>query len=92
MLSVALPGWLLLCNFFEDTNFSQPHAYLLACFYEVRLKFLRSHVCFHLGDCELCQQYQYSSREMIGHICNLETVEPQEIPIKVYVMFYNAFV
>ena len=27
--------------------------------------------------------------EMIGHICNLETVQPQEAPIKVCVMFYN---
>ena len=55
MLSVALPGWPLLCNFFEETNFCLLHAYLLACFYEVRLKFLRSHVYFHIGDCELCQ-------------------------------------
>ena len=27
---------------------------------------------------------------MIGQICDLETVEPQEIPIKVCVMFYNT--
>ena len=26
---------------------------------------------------------------MMGQICDLETVEPQEIPIKVCVMFYN---
>ena len=25
----------------------------------------------------------------MGQICDLETVEPQEIPIKVCVMFYN---
>ena len=27
---------------------------------------------------------------MIGQICDLETVEPQEIPIKVCAMFYNT--
>ena len=27
---------------------------------------------------------------MMGQICDLETVESQEIPIKVCVMFYNA--
>ena len=27
---------------------------------------------------------------MIGQICDLEAVEPQEIPIKVFVMFYNT--
>ena len=27
---------------------------------------------------------------MIGQICDLETVEPQEIPIKACVMFYNT--
>ena len=27
---------------------------------------------------------------MMGQICELETVEPQEIPIKVCVRFYNA--
>ena len=26
---------------------------------------------------------------MMGQICNLETVESQEIPVKVCVMFYN---
>ena len=27
---------------------------------------------------------------MIGHICNLETVQPQEVPVKVGVTFYNV--
>ena len=34
--------------------------------------------------------YQSVSQEMMGQICDLETVEPQEIPIKVCVMFHNT--
>ena len=63
---------------------------MLACFYEIHLKFLTSHIYFHLEDSELWKPYQSVRQEMIGQICDLETVEPQEIPIKVCVMFYNT--
>ena len=85
MLSVALSGLVLICNFFEETYFCHLHAYLLACFYKIHLKFLTSHI--YLDDCD--KQYQSSSQKM-GQICDLETVEPQEISFKVCVMFYNA--
>ena len=53
------------------------------------LKFLTSHIYFNLEDSDLWKQYQSLSQEMMGQICDLETVEPQEILIKVCVMFYN---
>ena len=80
----------LICNIFEETYFCHLHAHLLACFYEIHLKFLTSQSYFHLDDSELWKQYQSVSQEMMGQICDLETVEPREIPIKVCVMFYNA--
>ena len=52
-------------------------------------KFLASHVYFHFDDSELWKQYQSLSHEMMGQICDIETVEPQESPIKVCVKFYN---
>ena len=85
MLSVALSGLVLICSFFKETYFCHLHAYLLACFYKMRLKFHTSNI--YLDDCD--KQYQFSSQEM-GQICDLETVEPQEIPFKVCAMFYNA--
>ena len=90
MLFVASSGLVLICNVFEETYFCHLHANLLACFYEIDCKFDISHICFHLDDCEVCKQYQSSSQEMMGQICNLETAEPQEIPIKVCLMFYDA--
>ena len=60
MLSAALSGLILICNFFEGTYFCHLHAYLLACFYEIYLKFLTSHIYFHLDDCD--KEYQSSSR------------------------------
>ena len=89
MLPVASSGLVLICNIFEETYFCHLHAYLLACFYEIHLKFLTSHIYFHLDDSKLWKQYQSISHEMMGQICNLETVESQEIPVKVCVMFYN---
>ena len=62
---------------------------MVACFNEIHLQFLTSHIYFHLDDSELRKQYQSLSHEMMGQICDLETVEPQEIPIKVCVMFDN---
>ena len=88
MLSVALSGLVLIRNFFEETYICHLHAYLLACFYEKHLKFLTSHIYFHLDDSELWKQYQSVSQEMMEQICDLETVKPQEIPIKVCVIFY----
>ena len=35
---------------------------------------------FHLDYCELFKQYQSVSQEMMGQICDLELVEPQEVP------------
>ena len=59
MLSVALSGLILLCNFFDETYFCHLHAYQLACFYELHLKFITSHICFHLDDYKLCKQNQF---------------------------------
>ena len=61
---------------------------MLACFYEIHLKFPTSHIYFHLDDSELWKHNQSASQEMMGQIYYLEAVEPQEIPIKVCVMFY----
>ena len=82
MLSVALLGLVLICNIFEETYFCHLHAHLLACFYEIHLKFLTSQIYFHLDDSELWKQNQSVSQKMMGQICDLETVEPQEVPIR----------
>ena len=87
MSCVALLGLVLICTIFEETQFCHLHAYLQACFFEIHLKFLTSHIYFHLDDSELWKPYQSVSPEMMGQICDLETVE---IPVKVCVMFYNA--
>ena len=87
MLSVALSGLTFICNFLRR-HFCHLHAYLLACFYEKHLKFLPSHIYFHLDDSELWKQYQSVSQEMLEQICDSETVKRQEIP-KVCVIFYN---
>ena len=88
MLSITLSGLVLICNFFEEIYFCHLHAYLMACFYKINLTLLTSHIYF--DDFKLCKQYESSSQEMMEQICNLETVEPQKIPVKVCVMFYNA--
>ena len=62
MLSLVFSESVLICNFFEETYFSYLHAYLLACFYEIDLRFLTSHIYFHLDDCD--KPYQSSTREM----------------------------
>ena len=85
MLPVALSGLVLICNFLKETYFSHLHAYLLACFSEKHLKFLTSHIYLHLNDSKLWKQYL----EMMEHICDLEAVKPQEIPIKVCVIYFN---
>ena len=82
MLSVALSGLVLVYNIFEETYFCHFHAHLLACFYEIHLKFLTSHIHFHLDDSELWKQYQSVSQKMMGQMYDLETVEPQEVPIR----------
>ena len=82
MLSAVLSGLVLICNIFEETHFYHLHAHLVVCFYEIHLKFLTSHIYFHLDDSELWKRYQSVSQEMIGQICDLETVEPQEVPIR----------
>ena len=87
MLSVALSGIVLVCNVFEETYFCHLHAYLPA--YEIHLKFLNFQIYFHLDDFQLWKQYQSVTQEMMEQICHLETVELQEIAIKVSVMFYN---
>ena len=69
MFSVALSGLVLICNVLEETHFCHLHAYLLACFYEIHLKFLTSRIYFHLDDFELWKQYQSVSQEMMGQIC-----------------------
>ena len=89
MLSVELSGLVLIHNFFEETYIYHLHAYLLACFYENHLKFLTCHIDFHLDSSVLWKQYQSVSQKMMEHICDLVTVKPQEILIKVCVIFYN---
>ena len=89
MLYVALSGLVLIWNFFEETYFCHLHAYLLACSYEKHLKFLTSHIYFHLDNSELWKQYHSASQEMMEQICDLETVESQEIPVEVCVTFYK---
>ena len=68
----------------EETYISHLYAYLLACFYKKHLKSLTSHIYFYLDNSELWKQYH---QEMVELICDLETVKPQEIPIKVYTIF-----
>ena len=62
MLSLVLSELVLICIFLEETYFCYLHAYLLACFYEIHLRFLTSHIYFHLDDCD--KPYQSSTREM----------------------------
>ena len=88
MLSVVLSGLVLVRIFFEETYIYHLSSYLLACFYEKHLKYLTSHIYFYLDDSELWKQYHSVSQEMMEQICDLETVKPQEIPIKVCVIFY----
>ena len=82
MLSVALSGLVLICNIFEETYSYHLHAHLLAFFYEIHLKFFTSHIYIHLDDSELWKQYQSVREEMMGQICDLETVASQEVPIR----------
>ena len=44
---------------------------------------------FHLDDSARLKQYQSVGQEMMEQICDLETVKPQETPVKVCVIFYN---
>ena len=74
MLSVALSGLVLIRNIFEETYFYHLRVHLLAYFYEIHLKFLTSHIYFHLDDSELWKRYQSVSQDMMGQICDLETV------------------
>ena len=89
MLSVGSSGLVLIRNIFEKTYICHLHGYFLACFYKRHLKCLTSHIYFHLNISELWKRYQSVSQEMMEQICDLETVIPQEISIKVCVIFYN---
>ena len=89
MLTVALSELVLICNIFEETIFAIFMPTCLLAFTRYILNFLQSFY-FHLDDSELRKQYQSVRQEMMGQICDLETVEPQEIPIKVCVTFYNT--
>ena len=62
---VASSGLVLICLFFffEETYFCPPHTYLLL--HDIHLKFLLSHIYFHLDDSELWKQYQSVSQEMM---------------------------
>ena len=72
MLSVALFGLVLICNFFDQMCFCYLHAYLL----------LRE-TSPNCGN----STNQSVSHENMEQICNLERVEVQEIPVRVCVMF-----
>ena len=69
MMYVVLSGLVLIRDFFEETYFCHLHANLLACFYKNYLKFILSHIYFHLDDFALCKQYQSVSEEIMegGH-------------------------
>ena len=75
MLSVALSGLVLICNFLRDIFL--PSLCLLArLLLQKHLKFRTSHIYFHLDHSELWKQYQSVSQEMMEQICNLEKVKP----------------
>ena len=82
MLSVALSGLVFICQFSWRGIILLFPAYLPAWFYKINLKFLKYHIYFHL--------HETSSQEMMRQIYDLETTEPQDIPIEVCVMFYKA--
>ena len=90
MLSIALSGLVLICNIFEETYFCHLHAHFCNLLLRDNLKFRTFHIYFYLDDSERWKQYQSVSQEMMGQICDLESFETQEIPIKVCVMFYNT--
>ena len=60
MLSLVLSELVLICNFFKETYFCYLYAYLLACFYEIHLRFLTSHTYFNLDDFD--KPYQSSTQ------------------------------
>ena len=62
MLSLVLSELVLISNFFEETYFCYLRAYLVACFYEIHLRFLKSHIYFDFVDCD--KLYQSLTREM----------------------------
>ena len=68
MLSVALSGLVLICNFFEETFL--PSSCLLASLLlqeTPQISYI-SHLFFHLDDSELWEQYQSVSQEMMKQI------------------------
>ena len=62
---------------------------LAGLFLQKHHKYLTSDIYFHLDDSELRKQYQSVSQEMTQQVCDLETVQQQEIPIKTCVAFCN---
>ena len=86
MFSVALSVLVLMRNILEETYFCYLHAYLLAYFYEIHLKFLKS--LFSLRRFRTVETIPICKSRDDG--TNMRTVEPQVIPIKVCVMFYNT--
>ena len=84
MLPVVLSGLVLICNFWGDTLL--PSSFLPASLLFTRY-ILISYISHLFKYCD--KQYQSSSQKL-GHMCHSETVEPQEIPFKVCVIFYNA--
>ena len=65
MLPLALSGLVLIYHLFAEAYFCHLHVHLLACFYEMHLKFLTSHICFHLYYSKLWKQYNSASQEMM---------------------------
>ena len=63
MLYVALSGLVLFEIFLRRHIFT---IFMTTCFYKIHLKFILSHIYFHLDDCELLKQYQFVSEEMMG--------------------------
>ena len=66
MLPIGSSGLVSICNIFDETYFCHHNAYLPACFYVIHLKFLTSHIYFHLDNSKLWTKYQSLSQEMIG--------------------------
>ena len=39
-MSIALPGLVVICNFFDETYFCHLHAYFLGCFYNIEISYI----------------------------------------------------
>ena len=88
MLSVASSRLVLITNSFEET-YLPSSCLVTSLLLRETPQIYSTYIYFHLDDSARWKQYQYVSQEIMKQICDLETVKPQEILIKVCVTFYN---